>query len=75
VRISRTTLNVVSVLYLLGMLWFMYEMTLSPDEDERRMHRLHFRYRFYQDVARRVGEKALRAETEYFALRESGRTV
>jgi hypothetical protein len=71
---SRTTLNVVSILYLLAMVWFMYEMTLDPDPEERRMHRLHFRYRFYQGLAQRIGEWGIHAEREYLALRESGRT-
>jgi hypothetical protein len=75
VRPSRTTVNAVCVLYLIALFWFMYEMTLDPDPDERRLHRLHFRYRLYQDIARRVGSLALHAEKEYLSLRESGRTV
>lgn len=73
--VSRRALNIVAIVYLAALAYLMYEMALSPDPDERKLARLHVRYRAYQHAAERIGQLGLDAEKEYHALRESRRTI
>lgn len=74
-KLSRRTLNIVAILYLAALAYLMYEMALDPDPDERKLSRLHVRYRAYQRAAERIGQLGIDAEKEYHALLESRRTI
>lgn len=72
---TRRALTVCMFLYLGACLYLMYSVTVDPDPDERKLSRLNLKYRAFQAAAERLGELGLRAEKEYLAAVESGRTI
>lgn len=71
---TRSALKFAAVVYLVALAYLMYEMAMDPDPDERKLARLHMRYRGYQRLAERIGEKGIEAEKAYHELLESRRT-
>lgn len=65
----------VSILYFAAVAWMTWTLIVEEDQDVRRAHRLHVRYRATQRVAEYVGRKGLELEAEYHKAVERMRVV
>lgn len=72
---TRRKLDVFAFLYFAALLWLLYEMSADPDPNKRKLARLHWRYRYLQRTAERIGQLGIQAESEYLSAVELQRTT